>query len=694
MTEPKDPIARRDDAGGDEGIIRPVGYQPREVVSDTGIRLSRVQIITIAVLVPTLLAVWFLFTAKSVRLTFDPEVESVSVSGGPSLTLGGIYLLREGEYLVSANAPGYFDLDAKLSVGDDRNQLHHFQLSKLPGLVRFETDPAGANLAIDGIITGTTPTEPLEVPAGSRQVTFSAPRYQPLALVVDITGMHEEQTISGSLTPNWAEVTLKTEPTGASIFLDDEATGAVTPATIEALAGEHEVRVKLAGHREHRQRILVAAEEKITLPLFTLRQADGLINVSTRPAGAGVTLNGAFQGESPLELAVRSGASYRIQVFKAGYQSAQRTINLGSGEERELAINLSRQMGDVQVTVDPPDAEIFINGQHRGKSSTTLTLPTVAHDLSVRLDGYAGYESSITPKTGLVQEVKVRLLTLDEARLAALKPRVQTKVGQELVLVKPEPFSMGASRRQPGRRANETLREVHMQRFFYIGTQEVTNAQFMAWASGHVSGEFEDQDLDKPDQPAVNVSWQEAAHYCNWLSDQEKLPRFYLTAGGQISGINAQATGYRLPTEAEWAFSVRQVAVDDALRFPWGGNLPPPDRHGNYADRSAAHLVGRIIFGYNDNYIASAPVGTYEANALGLYDMSGNVAEWINDFYEIPGADAVVDPLGPEAGEYRVIRGSSWMHGTITDLRISFRDYGLEGRQDLGFRIARFAEPN
>lgn len=72
--------------------------------------------------------------------------------------------------------------------------------------------------------------------------------------------------------------------------------------------------------------------------------------------------------------------------------------------------------------------------------------------------------------------------------------------------------------------------------------------------------------------------------------------------------------------------------------------------------------------------------------------MAGNVAEWINNYYDISNVDETLDPLGPDAGEYRVIRGSSWMHGTITDLRISFRDYGLEGRQDLGFRIARFAE--
>ncbi len=691
MSEPREPVGREDDDGA---IIRPVGYQPREETTESGFKLSRAQLITIAVLIPTLIGVWFLFTAKSVRLTFEPAVESVSVSGGLSLELGGIYLLRAGEYQVSASAPGFYDLDATLEVGADRNQLHHFQLSKLPGQVTFETEPAGAEVAIDGIISATTPSAAIPVPAGSRQVTFSAPRYQPLAIVVDITGMNEPQTVSGTLRPNWADVTLSTSPAGAEILLDDEPTGAVTPATIEALAGEHEIRLRLPGHRPHRQRILVAAEEQITLPTFTLQQADGLINVTTRPSGAGVTLNGQFQGESPLDLAVKSGTSYRIQVFKAGYQSREQTIRLASGEERDVAISLARQTGEVLVTVDPPEATILINGVAQGTGSERLTLPTMAHDLSVELAGYAGYQSSITPKSGLLQEVKVRLLTLEEARLAALKPRVTTAAGQELVLVKPEPFTMGASRRQPGRRANETLREVEMQRFFYIGTQEVTNAQFRRFARGHTSGEFEDQELGKDDQPVVNVSWEEAALYCNWLSDQENMPRFYLTEFGKVTGINAQATGYRLPTEAEWAFSIRQVAVDGPLRFAWGGNLPPPDRHGNYADRSAAHLVGRIIFGYNDNYIASAPVGTYAPNTLGLYDLSGNVAEWVNDFYEIPSADAVVDPLGPETGEYRVIRGSSWMHGTITDLRLSFRDYGLEGRQDLGFRIGRFAEPN
>ena len=72
--------------------------------------------------------------------------------------------------------------------------------------------------------------------------------------------------------------------------------------------------------------------------------------------------------------------------------------------------------------------------------------------------------------------------------------------------------------------------------------------------------------------------------------------------------------------------------------------------------------------------------------------MGGNVAEWTNDFYEIPSNEKVQDPTGPDKGYFHVIKGSSWMHGTVTDLRYSFRDYGVEGRQDVGFRIAKYAE--
>ncbi len=681
-------------SGAEDAIIRPVSYQAAPEVQQSRLPLSPLQMALLVALLIVAGLLWFLFTAKSLRLEFQPAAETLSISGGMKFALGEVWLLREGEYRLRATASGYYDLDEALAVSDDRNQTHGFEFRRLPGLVTFETTPPGAVVSIDGRqLEGRTPTVPLEVEAGPAEFGFTLDRYQPLLLTAEIEGRQQPQTVEGVLTPNWADVTVTSSPAGASIFVDDEPTDQLTPAVVEVLAGEHEIRLKAPGHRSHRQRILVAAEETRILPEVRLQQADSLLTIRTQPAGAGVTLNGQFQGEAPVEVAVRSGERYRLQAFRAGYAPAETSVRLEARSERTLTLTLARLTGTLVVKSQPPEAELIINGKAVGKANQTLNLPTESQRVEIRLAGYAGYSTRITPKEGITQEIKVRLLTLEEARLAALKPQISSPQGQELVLLQPEPFTMGASRRQPGRRGNETLREVNMSRLFYLGRKEVSNAEFRKFQPDHDSGSFEERSLNDDEEPVVNVSWEQAARYCNWLSSQERLPAFYRESAGSISGVNSDSTGYRLPTEAEWAWSARQIEnAEGELRFPWGANLPPPDRHGNYADRSASNLVGRIIFGYNDNHIVAAPSGTFPANARGIYDLAGNVAEWTNDFYEIPAPDPVTNPLGPKEGEYRVIRGSSWMHGTITELRLSFRDYGIDGRQDVGFRISRFAE--
>lgn len=682
-----------DDVQPDGDVIRPVAYRPTEETRERRLPLTPLQAVLLLGVLAVGVVLWFLFTARSVRLDPTPSVAEVSVSGGLRFQLGDVWLLREGEYQVQARADGYEPFATTITVSEARNQTHTFALTKLPGRVTFESEPAGAMVTLGEQTLGITPTRPLAIPAGPVTVTYTRDRYQPLEVSDDVAGMEQPQTIAGTMHPNWADVTVDSAPEGAEIFVDGESTGKTTPAVVEILAGEHEVRLKAPGHKSHRQRILVAAEEQRTLPAVELIRADALLTVRTRPSGAGITLNGQFQGETPLELAIRSGEQFRLQAFRSGYQPAQRTIELPSGAERTLDMNLEQLTGTVVVQARPEDARLYVNGRDMGPANQTLQLPVESQHLEIKLPGYAGYSTDLTPRDGLTQELKVKLLTVEDARLAALTPVVTTPAGQELVLLKPGTFTMGASRREPGRRANETLRDVTLTRLFYLGKNEVTNEQYRRFVGDHDSGKFQDQSLDDPEQPVVNVSWRDAVAYCNWLSDLEGLPRFYQTDGDEVTGIDPDATGYRLPTEAEWAWAAHQTGVpEEDLRFPWGTNLPPPDRYGNFADRSASHMVGRIIFGYNDNHIVSAPVGTFKPNAVDVYDLAGNVAEWTNDFYEIPDATAVTNPLGPPDGDYHVIRGSSWMHGSITDLRVSFRDYGAKGRQDLGFRVARYAE--
>jgi formylglycine-generating enzyme required for sulfatase activity len=105
-------------------------------------------------------------------------------------------------------------------------------------------------------------------------------------------------------------------------------------------------------------------------------------------------------------------------------------------------------------------------------------------------------------------------------------------------------------------------------------------------------------------------------------------------------------------------------------------------------------IVQDVIPDYDDGFAAAGPVGKFPANPLGLQDLGGNVAEWVHDYYtvSVDSGQTLVDPVGPAEGKQHVIRGASWKHSGVTDLRLSARDFGDGVRNDVGFRVARYAE--
>lgn len=635
---------------------------------------------------------WFVFTATSISVVADPSQADISVSGRlPAIPVGSRYLLRPGAYQVSARQQGYSPAQQQIKVTDAPNQQFTLKLAKLPGRLRIEV-PVASQVTLDGKPLGTAPGE-FQLSPGAHTVAIEAPRYQPFSEQVTIEGLGKTQAFAPQLVPAWANVSIASEPAGAQVAIGGEVRGK-TPLTTEVLAGNHPVEVTLAGFKPWTTDVQVKANEPLTLGPIRLGLPDGRLSLRSEPSGASVSITGVYRGQTPLDIEVRPDMTQTIVLTKPGYESATRQVSLGSGERQSLSVPLTGVYGEISIRAQPADAQVYVDGKASGAANQTLRLVATTHEIAVRKAGYVDFKTSVTPRPGLPQVVEAKLLTAEQTRLASTPAQVSSKVSQQLKLMPIGRFTMGSPRREPGRRANEAQRDIELKRAFYMGVKEVTNAEFRRFKSDHHSGMVPPNTLDLDNQPVVGITWEQAAAYCNWLSEQEGLQPAYKKDGDALVPASPMTNGYRLPSDAEWEWVARFAGNGKFRRYPWGDALPVTPASGNYADHTGRIVLQDVIPDYDDGYAVSAPVGKFPPNTLGLYDIGGNVAEWTHDYYTVS-ADAsqvAVDPLGPAQGKHHVIRGSSWKQASVTDLRLSARDFGDVPRNDVGFRIARYVE--
>ncbi len=207
---------------------------------------------------------------------------------------------------------------------------------------------------------------------------------------------------------------------------------------------------------------------------------------------------------------------------------------------------------------------------------------------------------------------------------------------------------------------------------FWLGRYEVSNREYRRYRKTHDSKEYMGISLDADDHPVVHVSWAEATMYAKWLSKQG-------------------AGTFRLPTEAEWEYAARAGAKNSSY---WGQREAEACKYGNLLNQSAKVQFGwtGTAFRCEDGYKLTAPVGRFRPNAHGLYDMLGNVWEWMSDGYdaEYYGKSPKVNPKGPTGRLARVRRGGSWGSRPAA-VRFANR-YGLSSSKrlnNLGFRLLR-----
>jgi formylglycine-generating enzyme required for sulfatase activity len=681
--------------GAEPQAIQRVPFKPATVSRREARGRPRPQRLVLAgILIVLGLALGYLIAAIPVNVITDPANADVDFRGGwPEVGFGGSYLLRPGKYTLVAAHQGYETATRPVQVGSTRNQQIRIVLTKLPGRVTIDTQGVAATLTIDGKVIGPVPGE-YQVPAGPRSFELRAPRYLELKETVEVKGAGEAQTYTAKLLPSFSPVTIESKPAGARVAVNGQEVG-VTPLTTELDAGSHTVSLTAAGFRQWETTVQVQANQPQKIGPVELGLPDGTLTIRSAPVGADVAIAGRYRGRTPLTVALAPGVEHEVIVTHGGYEPGRRVVPIKAGERSGVELALKPILGEVTVRGEPADARLFVNGEARGAANQTLSLPSTELTLEVRREGFDTFTTKVTPQPGIARVVEYRLQTPEQTRAARVPPTVRAHTGIELKRMPLGRFTTGSGRREPGRRANEVNREVVLARPFYLGVREVTNADYRQFQAEHLSGVIRDRSLDQDNHPVVNITWQEAAAFCNWLSAQDGLPAAYAGQGDSLAPVLPATTGYRLPTEAEWEWAARYEGGKATRRYPWGSALPIAPKAGNFADRSSLAVLDTALNDYDDGVPTTAPVGSFTASPLGLYDLGGNVTEWVQDFYTVaPDAAGAVntDPTGPTTGTRHVVRGSSWRSANIPELRLAWRDYAEGKAQHIGFRIARYAE--
>lgn len=637
---------------------------------------------------------WLLFSSKSIQFDVQPAgADELSVSGGWfRMPVGDRILLREGTYTVNVKSEGYYDVAQSIQVDASPSKTFTIEMRRLPGKLTVTTDPeVEALVTVDQDKLGRAPYGPLELEPGTHMVSVTADRYLPYVQALTVPGLGLHQQLDVQLVPQWADVEITSSPPGAAVYQGTEQVGE-TPMSLELMEGTHSLSLIKDGFKAWDGTVVTAPNMDQQLPTVELEPANAQLQVNTIPRGANITVNGRYRGQSPQRISLSPGIDYQIGLSKAGYSSTTRRVRLQAAVTEEITVDLTARFGEVTVAALPGDATVYVDGQARGTGTLTMRLSSSPHRLEVKLDGYEPFKRDITPRPGYPQTVNVRLLSHAELASRGTSNTYTNTQGQVLRRVEPGDFAMGTSRREQGRRANEVIVPMRITRPFSIGTKEVTNREFRRFRPNHDSRGDIHASLAGDLNPVVNVTWEDAVEYCNWLSAQEGLTPVYEQVFQRWQPISPVPDGYRLPTEAEWVWAIRYQGRPTGRIFPWGNRMPPSRDSGNFADKSASSLVPSILPGYEDGYASTAPVGTFPANALGIYDGGGNVAEWVQDYYSVPTpgmTEPLVDFAGPRRGSNRVVRGSSWMHAGIMQLRFGYRAFGNSAQPDIGFRIAR-----
>ena len=427
----------------------------------------------------------------------------------------------------------------------------------------------------------------------------------------------------------------------ATIYIDDTLVGTTPISQYKLSSGTHHVRIVKSMYLTYEDNFTIKDSEQLS---YTATLTPDFATVTiTADSGCDIYVNDVLKGKSPWSGMLSTG-TYIFEARKQGHRTTSLTKNI-SAEPAQQSYKLDTPtpiFGTINVSSTPIAADLYVDGKLVDQTPAMVDLLIGKHKITLRKEGYADHEQTITVEEGKVTDVTA---TLSEQKVAKATGATYTEtvkgLNMKMILVEGGTFAMGSNNGYDDERPVHTVTLDS----YYIGETEITQAQWRAIMGSNPSCFTGDN------RPVESVSWEDAQKFCKKLS--------------KLTGKK-----YVLPTEAQWEYAAR------------GGNKSKGYTY------SGSNSVGEVA--KYDSSGGHSNVKSKKPNELGIYDMSGNVWEWCSDWYgsSYYSSSPKTNPLGPLSGDCRVLRGGSWSSFTIS-CRISFRSYDdpLDRYDFCGFRV-------
>ena len=503
------------------------------------------------------------------------------------------------------------------------------------GYINISSSPEqGAKAFVDGEYIGVTPIKTDKIKSGEHKVMVMKDMYKMTEKSFTVTD-GQTTNVTLNMSANFVNVTITTD-SQSDIYVDEEYKGK-GQWTGRLSDGAHIFEAKKTNHRASKKSLDLVMGETKTITLDAPTPIYGEIDINTTPMGATIYIDGKNYGETPNYISDILIGEHELKLTKQGCAEVKKTIIIEEGET--LSLNEKLQTGkEISISTGQSGDKIYVDGNYVGVSPITSNLSYGSHEIKAERNGKTVSKTINVAQNGGDSSVK---LTFGNQTITV------NGVSFKMIAVKGGTFQMGATSEQ-GSDANSDEKPVHNVTLsdYYIGETEVTQELWEA-----VMGTNPSYHSGYPQRPVEQVSWNDCQEFIKKLN--------------QLTGRN-----FRLPTEAEWEYAAR--GGKKSLDYKYSGS----------------DIVG-VIACYNSNSgLQTHDVKTKQANELGIYDMSGNVWEWCQDWYGSYSSGSQTNPTGPSSGSYRVFRGGSWYNDTEY-CRVSYRynDYPGSRFNDLGYRL-------